>query len=288
MHDFSEFSLSHTANTANTTDAARPRIALLEDVVAERDEVQKLLQDNGFDFKWQSTGTAFLKMLQRETFDLLLLDWGVPDMTGLEVLRRVRGGNKGSTVPVLMLTARTSEFETVQALNSGADDYMGKPYRPFELLARLQVLLRSRSQRQTRGVETIDDMQFDPARFSVCRQGHAPVILSHKEFEVARLLFLHLGRPLSRTHLHASVWSEARPSTRTIDTHVSRIRHKLDLTLEHGYKLQSLYGFGYRLDRVSNHLDMQSYTELMQTDAEALGTVDTAPEMPEPQYREFN
>ena len=246
MTDLSEFSVSHKSGLGA---AARPRVGLLEDTAADRRLVQELLEDNGFELKTQATGAAFLKMLQRESFDILVLDWNVPDMTGFEVLRRVRAGEQGS-VPVMMLTARTGEFETVQALNGGADDYMGKPYRPFELLARLQVLLRRRTQKQGRGVETIEEMQFDPVRFTVLRNGQPPVLLSHKEFEVARLLFLHMGRPLSRTHLHASVWNDSAASTRTIDTHISRVRQKLGLTVDFGYQLQSLYGFGYRLDRV--------------------------------------
>ena len=178
MTDLSEFSVSHKSGVG---EAARPRVGLLEDTAADRRLLQELLEDNGFELKSQATGEAFLKMLQRESFDILVLDWNVPDMTGFEVLRRVRSGEQGS-ITVLMLTARTGEFETVQALNGGADDYMGKPYRPFELLARLQVLLRRRAQKQGRGVETIDDMQFDPVRFAVLRHGHPPFLLSHKEF----------------------------------------------------------------------------------------------------------
>jgi DNA-binding response OmpR family regulator len=230
--------------------AARTRVALLEDSPAEAQAVIELLANDGHDVVHLKSGEAFLDMLRRDSFDVLILDWNVPDLSGYGVLRRVRDDLQ-SGVPVLMLTARGGEFEVVQALNGGADDYLVKPWRPFELLARIQVLLRGAGSpsAERRDSDDIEDWHFD-AGGQIIRNGTEEFRLPHKEFEVARLLFRHLGRPLSREHLNQSLWS-GQAQSRTIDTHVSRVRTRLGLTIDKGFQLQAVYGFGYRLDRVT-------------------------------------
>jgi DNA-binding response OmpR family regulator len=227
--------------------APRLRVALLEDSAEEAAAVIDLLDRNDCDVLHRTTAAAFLDLLRADSFDVLILDWNLPDLAGYAVLRKVRD-NLRSSVPVLMLTARGGEFEVVQALNGGANDYLVKPWRRFELLARLQAMVRA-AVREHGGytVETIEGWVFDRGRHGVF---DGPVFhqLTGKEFEVARLLFLHMGRPLSREHLRASIWIDDVLS-RTIDTHVSRVRTKLALTVANGFTLQALYGFGYRLDR---------------------------------------
>jgi len=120
------------------------RVALLESLPAEAIAVTDLLEKNGHNVVHQSNGDAFFDMLTREQFDMLLLDWSLHDLSGYDVLRRVREELR-SNVPVLMLTAREGELEVVQALDGGADDYMVKPWRPFELLARIHALMRTAS-----------------------------------------------------------------------------------------------------------------------------------------------
>ncbi len=224
-------------------------MALLEDSIDEADTVQELLRRNAHDVVHLANGDAFYEMLQRDSFDLLMLDWKVPGLSGYEVLRRVRV-DMGSNVPVLMLTTRAGEFEVVQALNGGADDYLVKPCRPFELLARINVLMRrSTVPTPSQSVEQIEGLNFDAAQRVVTRDGVA-VKLTHKEFEVARLLFKHFGSPLSREHMNQAIWN-GDAIARSIDTHVSRVRTQLGLTGENGFQLQAVYGFGYRLERLS-------------------------------------
>ncbi|MDB5828466.1 MAG: two component transcriptional regulator, receiver domain protein [Variovorax sp.] len=243
MNDFrSDFSFEGHAG-------ARLRVALLEDSVEEADTVKDLLRRNSHDVVHLANGDAFYDLLQRDSFDLLMLDWNVPGLSGYEVLRRVRG-DMASSVPVLMLTARAGEFEIVQALNGGADDYLVKPCRPFELLARINVLVRRLAiPTLAHNIEQIEGLHFDAAQRVVSRDG-VPVKLTHKEFEVARLMFKHLGRPLSREHLNQAIWN-GDAIARTIDTHVSRVRTQLGLTVDNGFQLQAVYGFGYRLERLS-------------------------------------
>ncbi|CAN5911492.1 response regulator transcription factor [soil metagenome] len=229
--------------------AARLRVALLEASIDEADTVKDLLRRNAHDVVHLANGDTFYDLLQRDSFDLLMLDWNVPGLSGYEVLRRVRV-DMGSNVPVLMLTARAGEFEVVQALNGGADDYLVKPCRPFELLARINVLMRRLSvPTLAQSVEQIEGLHFDAAQRVVTRDG-AAIKLTHKEFEVARLLFKHFGSPLSREHLNQSIWN-GDAIARTIDTHVSRVRTQLGLTVENGFQLQAVYGFGYRLERLN-------------------------------------
>lgn len=225
----------------------RPRIGLLEDSPAEAAAFTELLTAHGCDVLCRSTGTAFLSLLQQESFDLLVLDWNLPDMTGYEVLGKVRAG-EWAAVPVLMLTARSGEFEVVQALEAGADEYVAKPWRPVELVARIRVLLRPPPAPTDPSVEKYHGFEFQKGNRTV--RGHGiEVALPAKEFEVALLMLRNLGRPLSREHLRQAVWHGESASGRTIDTHVSRLRLKLGLTAESGFSLQAIYGIGYRLER---------------------------------------
>ena len=227
---------------------ARRRVALLEDSAEEALAVQEWLGYNGMDVHHRTRAEAFFDMLRRDSFDVLVLDWNVPDLTGYEVLRRVRHDLRLET-PVLMLTARTGEVEVVQALNAGADDYLAKPWRSLELLARLRALMRGpRGPQGGTVAESIDGWTFDTVQ-CVARRGDVEVRLPRKEFEVARLLFHNLGRALSREHINQVVWSGG-AHTRTVDTHVSRVRTGMGLTVANGYRLQAIYGFGYRLDRL--------------------------------------
>jgi DNA-binding response OmpR family regulator len=226
----------------------RPRIALLEDSIDEAKAFIDLLNAHDCDVLHQRSAGDFLDMLRHESFDLLVLDWNLPGMTGFEVLRELRSGD-WARVPVLMLTARNGELETVQALEGGADDFLSKPCRPYELVARIRVLTRPSRAQAYSSVETHFGFEFDTQRQTVHGHGRA-LTLPSKEFNVALLLFRQAGRPLSRAHLQQAVWHGQSTSGRTIDTHVSRLRAKLGLTRENGFRLQSIHGIGYRLERI--------------------------------------
>jgi DNA-binding response OmpR family regulator len=182
-------------------------------------------------------------------FDVILLDWMLPGVDGESVLDQLR--NNGETdVPVIFITARTTEEDMVHILDAGADDYLTKPLRQQELLARIRVVTRRTRQRQnTPAVLEIGPYHFHPSNRSLTLNGE-DIKLTDKEYELAYFLFSNLGRLVSREQILSVVWGyENDLNTRTVDTHISRIRKKLRLQPETGWRLNSIYHRGYRLEQ---------------------------------------
>ncbi|WP_374656895.1 response regulator transcription factor [Phenylobacterium sp.] len=228
------------------------RIAALDDDDAQREAISRLLVGGGHSCQCFHLGAPLIASLRRETFDLLILDWNLPDMSGLEVLTWAQK-NLSPCPPVLLLTSRASEADIVTGLNSGADDYVVKPVQGGVLLARVNALLRrSYPDRGAGGVETYGDYQFNlPAEQATVRGELAP--LTAKEFGLALLLFRNIHRALSRGHILEAIWGR-NPDlpTRTLDMHISRIRTKLDLRPQNGFRLAPVYSYGYRLERLTD------------------------------------
>ena len=231
------------------------RIAILDDDDLQLELIRHLLEKSGFHCHAFTQGRALMRELRRESFDLLVLDWHVPDVSGPEVLKWVRE-NSAQRIPVLFVTGRTSEDDIVAGLAAGADDYMIKPLRPSELVARVQALLRRAYPGAVHDQLFFDPYRFEPAQsivsFTIAGKTNA-VSLTQKEFDLALLLFRNAGRPLSRSHIREAVWgSDVDIPSRTMDTHVSRIRTKLELRPEIGYRVMPVYSYGYRLDRLED------------------------------------
>jgi DNA-binding response OmpR family regulator len=227
------------------------RIAVLDDDPLQLQMVLTTLQGAGHHVYGFALGKQIVHGLQRESFDLVILDWQVPDLSGLEVLQWLRRTEKRHT-PVMFTTLRSAEEDIIAALDAGADDYMIKPIRKGELTARVQALLR-RSYPQETLNETFEYNQY---RFEAGRNrvsfGDQQVILTQKEFDLALLLFRNMGRALSRSHILESVWGRGDDvPSRTMDTHMSRVRSKLNLRPENGFRLAPVYSFGYRLEPVT-------------------------------------
>jgi two-component system response regulator RegX3 len=223
------------------------RIALLEDDRDQAALVEMWLADASFDIASYPTGEAFLGAIRQERYDLYILDWLLPGVTGLDVLRSLRGGARDST-PVLFVTQFDAEEKVVEALEAGADDYVAKPVTRAVLLARVRALLR-RAGDQPPAEPTVGVYRIDAAARCVHVRDNA-VQLTEREFELARYLFARVGRVVTRDELLREVWrvNAEGLETRTIDTHVSKLRRKLDLNAEHGLRLQSIYNHGYRLE----------------------------------------
>ncbi|MGV2287359.1 response regulator transcription factor [Trinickia sp. YCB016] len=226
------------------------RIAVLDDDPAQTDFVCQTLAAAGHVCHAFGEGRALVKQLRRQTFDLLVLDWNVPDMSGEDVLNWVRQ-SVSDRLPVLFMTSRSRETDITSMLNIGADDYVVKPVPAAVLLARVGALLRRAYQLNPAVTkEVFGEFEFDLSAKHVRVKG-AAVTLTQKEFELALLLFQHLSRPLSRAHILDVIWKQAADiPSRTMDTHVSMLRAKLGLRPENGYRLTPIYGYGYRLERL--------------------------------------
>ncbi|WP_020204637.1 MULTISPECIES: response regulator transcription factor [Cupriavidus] len=227
------------------------KIASLEDHPAEAALIRRILGEAGHDCMTFGRSREMLLRLREENFDLLLLDWHLPDLSGKEVLTWVRA-NLDRRVPVMFVTGRSAEEDIVDGLATGADDYMLKPVRRGELLARTASLLRRAYPEPGSGCARVAlaGYVFDCAARTVVR-GATPLRLTPKEFDLAVLLFRNEGRIVSRDHIVAAVWGrEISPLSRTIDTHMSRVRSKLGLAPEHGLRLLPVYTHGYRLELV--------------------------------------
>lgn len=189
----------------------------------------------------------FIALLKRERFDGLLVDWMLPDGTGAEALDWVRQ-NLGWELPVIVVTARDDEDTVCTALKAGADDYVIKPPKPMELLARLSAVARRVNAREL-PVLRMGAYEIDITRQRLSVEGE-PLTLTQKEFDLAAYLFQNPGKLLSRDHLLNKIWGiHADVDTRTVDTHVSRLRKKLKLEGSRGWRLVPVYGYGYRFDR---------------------------------------
>jgi len=226
------------------------RIALVDDDPTQLEMMRWVLTAAGHHCHTYPSAKAFQHEMRRESFDLLVLDWMLPDNDGVSVMRWVRSSLE-QRVPILFVTSKTDEESIVLALSTGADDYMIKPLRRGELIARVGALLR-RAYPEDTAPETIDmcGLIFEPKTTTVTVDGQR-ISLTHKEFDLALLLFRNLGKPLSRSHIQESVWGhEEDIPSRTMDTHVSRVRSKLSLRPEVGFRLAPVYSYGYRLEAI--------------------------------------
>jgi DNA-binding response OmpR family regulator len=190
---------------------------------------------------------ALQQALRRESFDLLLIDWELPDSSGPDIVRWVRE-QISKEVPVIFVTHRSEEADIVEGLASGADDFMIKPIRAGELRARISALLRRAYPLTAQSV-----LDFGPYRFLTTTNGiemdGQPVEVTHREYTLALTLFQNQGRLLSRDHLREVVWGHnAEVQSRSLDTHVSRLRNLLNLRAGQPYAISAVYGYGYRLD----------------------------------------
>jgi DNA-binding response OmpR family regulator len=224
------------------------RAALLEDDEQVAQAVGAWLAEAGHVVVRYADGTQLLRDQRRESFDFYLLDWQVPGASGVEVLRELRGERQVSA-PILFVTARDAEEDVASVLDAGADDFLVKPIRRRELLARIEAVRRRLAPREAGRIE-IGPFVLDPAARRVCVNGE-PADLTDKEFELAAFLFARADSLVSKTHLAQSVWGHNESvASRTVDVHVSKLRRKLGLGPARGLRLATIYGFGYRLERV--------------------------------------
>ena len=226
------------------------RIAVLDNDRIQADLICQVLTSAGHTCQTFDSGKEMLGLLRKDSFDMLIFDWQVADLGGVEVLRRAKEKMSNAT-PMMFITSSSAEDDIVAGISAGADDYMIKPLRRGELVARVQALLR-RAYPTQNGAE---QLQFGPYVFETrpgrLSMGGVVIEVTHKEFYLALLFFRNIGRPLSRAYIHEAVWiRETAVPSRTMDTHVSRVRNKLQLRPENGFRLVPVYSYGYRLEKL--------------------------------------
>ncbi len=235
------------------------RIVALDDDVVQLDMLSKTMELEGHACTTHTTGASLMKDLRRETYDLLILDWQLPDTTGPQVVRWIRE-NISQELPVLFITSRQGEADIVEGLESGADDFMLKPLRVAELVARVRALLRRAYPAAAKGALEFDRYKFQSDSRTLAVDGKV-VDLKNREYDLALFLFQNMGRLLSRDHLREIIWGQnSDVISRSLDTHVSRLRTLLDLRPENGYVINAVYGVGYRFEAVKPHAEAPTAT----------------------------
>ncbi|MGR8023263.1 response regulator transcription factor [Burkholderia cenocepacia] len=226
------------------------KILLLEDDVAMSDFVGLTLGQHGCHVEVCRDGASAVRKLEKSVFDLVILEWATPLMSGMDVLKWIRR-NIGDKLPVLFLTNRIFEQCVAEALNAGADDYVLKPIGPEVLLARVRSnTRRANSGRELPELIEVGSYLLDEKVKNVYLKG-VKIPLTEKEFGLAAILFKNLGRAVPRDHIFKILWGKNEDRySRSLDTHVYRIRSKLALHAENGVSLKSVYTVGYRLETV--------------------------------------
>ncbi|MBI3561922.1 MAG: response regulator transcription factor [Gammaproteobacteria bacterium] len=227
------------------------RIALVDDDFHLAQIITLWLKARGYAVMHFISGLDFTNALRKDSFDLYILDWVMPDMDGEAVLKWLIEQNDHTT-PVIFVTQRDSEEDVARILNLGADDYITKPIREKELLARIAAVTR---RSHTPATLQREILEYPPFRVNttahIVTKDNETLKLTQKEYELVAFLFKNAGRLLSRGHILSAVWGHGTDfTTRTVDTHISRVRKKLELTPESGWRLSAIYHQGYRLEPV--------------------------------------
>ena len=221
-------------------------IYLLEDDDSIRDLVIYTLQSQGMEAKGFPRPSAFWEAMAEHTPSLVLLDIMLPEEDGISVLKQLRSSARTCRLPVIMLTAKGTEYDKVLGLDAGADDYLAKPFGMMELLSRIRALLR-RTEREV-NIYRNSVLTVNQTRHVVTVNGRE-VVLTQKEFEVLCLLLKNRGQVLSRERLIEDVWGYAfTGESRTVDVHVRTLRQKLG---EAGAYIETVRGYGYKIIRES-------------------------------------
>ncbi|MFZ5352660.1 MAG: response regulator [Bacillota bacterium] len=232
------------------------RILVIEDELHIQELIKYNLEKNGYKVTTFENGLDGLNDAYANTPDLILLDLMLPGIDGLEVCKRLRGDKRTKKVPVIMLTAKSEEFDKVLGLELGADDYITKPFSIKELVARIRARLRRMEDNEARKPEAeeaaavirVGSIEIDKEKYEVRKQGEK-IILTLKEFELLRILAENQGKVLTRDFLLDKVWGyDYIGETRTVDVHIRHLRQKIENDENSSQFIETIRGVGYRLN----------------------------------------
>ncbi len=218
------------------------RILVVEDETLIAKTLRTGLVDEGYAVDVAETGTDGLWQATEETYDAIILDLMLPGMSGFKVCTELRA--RGVTTPILMLTAKDGEFDQAEGLDSGADDYVTKPFSFVVLLARLRALIR-RGPSERPAVLAAGDLTLDPAD-RICRRGDEIIDLTPREFSLLRYLLHRVGEPVSKNELVEHVWSDEVLEPNVVQVYIGYLRRKVDEPFGRA-AIETVRGFGYRL-----------------------------------------
>lgn len=226
------------------------RIAIADDEADVVDFLKSIAEENGHSTVSFSDGAALSQALVRETFDLVIMDWTMPKKDGLATLQWMQDAVQ-ERPPVIMMTNRTAKKDISDALNAGADDYITKPEDRSVIAARINAMLRRNAGTGAFDTKVVyGQYEFDRIGQTVLVDGNT-VAMTAKEFELADMFFRNRDRTLSRNYIMETIWrTTAALATRTLDMHISRVRSKLDLRPENGFRIFTVFGYGYRLETI--------------------------------------
>lgn len=224
------------------------RIAIADDDPELLDQLHTALSDTEHQCERFRSGDQLITSLKRETYDVVLVDWNMPGETGLNV---IQWANEMLEKPpaFILITSRSDKSDVVRGLEAGAVDYVVKPESKEVILARIEAANRRLRPPEADRFTRFGDYEIDRLLKTISWKDD-PVKLTNKEVELATLFFDNLNRPLSRAYIFGQVWGGVPDvESRTLDLHVSRVRSKLQLRPQHGFAIQTVFGFGYRMDR---------------------------------------
>ncbi len=225
----------------------KPRVLVVEDEDALATLLQYNLEKEGYLVTLASDGEEALMLVGEAIPDLVLVDWMLPKVSGIEICRRLRGRHETSNVPIIMLTARGEETDRVRGLDTGADDYIVKPFSMTELFARIRAVLRRIRPGLAEDVTTAGDIAIDRTAHRV-KRGEREIHLGPTEFRLLDYLMQHPGRVFSREQLLDAVWgSDVYVEARTVDVHVGRLRKAMN-TADEVDPIRTVRAAGYAFD----------------------------------------
>lgn len=220
-------------------------ILLVEDEPAIQELIAVNLLRAGHQVLRAADAETALRLVREALPDLVLVDWMLPGLSGIELAKRIKSDKRTKTVPIIMLTARAAEEDKLTGLETGADDYITKPFSPRELNARVKAVLRRRAPQMTDDLVEIDGLRLDPASHRITGSGQ-PIELGPTEFRLLHFLMTHTERVHSRTQLLDQVWGDhVFVEERTVDVHIRRLRKALEPS-GHDRLIQTVRGSGYR------------------------------------------
>lgn len=225
---------------------AGEKILLIDDELHIIELLKYNLEINGYKVFYALSGKEGLKLAIDKKPDLILLDVMLPEMDGFDVCKEIKKNETISNIPIIMLTAKSEEFDKILGLELGADDYITKPFSVRELLARVKAVLRRNSKEEKKNVVQIYDLKLDFDKHEVLKDGKK-IDLTLKEFELLKLLILNKGKVLTRDFLLDKVWGyEYYGETRTVDVHVRHLRQKIEDDDKNPRYIETVRGIGYK------------------------------------------